>query len=93
MDLLAWLVIGLVAGALARLLVPGRDPMGLLATLVLGLVGAFVGGVLAEALFDDSDGVSLFGSTVGAVIVLLLWNALVARNRRGLRGMGRRAMG
>ncbi|MDQ3756290.1 MAG: GlsB/YeaQ/YmgE family stress response membrane protein [Actinomycetota bacterium] len=90
MNILAWLVIGLVAGALARLLVPGRDPMGLFATVVLGLVGAFVGGFLAQALFDDSDGVGLFGSTAGAVVVLLLWNALVARNRRGVRGVGRR---
>jgi uncharacterized membrane protein YeaQ/YmgE (transglycosylase-associated protein family) len=92
MNVLAWLVIGLVAGALARLLVPGRDPMGFVATLLLGLVGALVGGFLAQALFEDSDGVGLFGSTVGAVIVLLLWNATVARNRRGFRGMGRRAM-
>ncbi|HEX2040341.1 MAG TPA: GlsB/YeaQ/YmgE family stress response membrane protein [Acidimicrobiales bacterium] len=92
MNILAWLVIGLVAGALARLLVPGRDPMGFVATLLLGLAGALVGGFLARALFEDSDGVGLFGSTAGAVILLLLWNALVARNRRGVRGMGRRAM-
>lgn len=92
MNVLAWLVIGLVAGALARLLVPGRDPMGLFATLVLGLAGALVGGLLAQALFDESDGVGLFGSTAGAVVVLLLWNAFVARNRRGVRGVSRRVL-
>lgn len=90
MDLIVWLVIGLVAGALARLLVPGRDPMGLLATLALGLVGSVVGGFLAAALLGDDDGVGLFGSLVGAVIVLILWNAFVARNRRGARGFARR---
>ncbi len=90
MSLLGWLVIGLVAGALARLLVPGRDPMGWVATLVLGLVGSIVGGFLARALFDDTDGVGLFGATAGAVVVLLLWNAFVTRQRRGVRGMRRR---
>ena len=92
MDILVWLVIGLIAGALARLLVPGRDPMGWVATLALGLVGSLVGGFLARALFDDSDGVGLFGSTVGAVIVLLLWNAFVRRQRSGVRGFGRRVV-
>ena len=90
MSILAWLVIGLVAGALARLLVPGRDPMGLVATLVLGLVGSVVGGLLARALFDDTDGVGLFGATAGAVVVLLLWNKFAAGRRRGVRGMGHR---
>lgn len=90
MSIIAWLVIGLVAGALARLLVPGRDPMGWIATLVLGLVGSLVGGFLASALFDDTDGVGLFGSTVGAVIVLLLWNAFVRRQRRGVSGIRHR---
>jgi uncharacterized membrane protein YeaQ/YmgE (transglycosylase-associated protein family) len=91
MTIIGWLVIGLVAGFLARLLVPGRDPMGFVATLVLGLVGSLVGGLLANALFDD-ESVGWFGSTVGAVIVLLLWNTFVVNRRHGLRGFGRRAM-
>lgn len=90
MSIFAWLVIGLIAGALARFLVPGRDPMGLVATLVLGLVGSLVGGFLARALFEDTDGVGLFGATVGAVIVLLVWNKFAAGRRRGVRGMGHR---
>lgn len=90
MSILAWLVIGLIAGALARLLVPGRDPMGMVATLALGLVGSIVGGLLARALFDDTDGVGLFGATAGAVVVLLLWNKFAAGRRRGVRGMGHR---
>lgn len=92
MSIIGWLLIGLIAGALARLVVPGRDPMGLLATMVLGLIGSVVGGLLAKALFNDSDGVGLFGSFVGAVIVLLIWNAMVRRRRSGISGVGHRMM-
>ena len=79
MALIGFLILGLVAGALARLLVPGRDPMGWLGTLLLGVAGSFVGGFLAKALFDDSDGVGLIGSVIGAVIVLLVYNAVTRR--------------
>lgn len=90
MTIIGFIVIGIVAGFLARLLVPGRDPMGFVATVVLGMVGALVGGLLAKVLFDD-DSVGWFGSTVGAVIVLLIWNTVVVNRRRGVRGFGRRA--
>lgn len=82
MGIIGWLLFGLVAGALARLLVPGRDPMGWIGTIILGLVGSVVGGFLAEVVFDD-QAIGLFGSVVGAIIVLLAYNALVG-NRRGL---------
>ena len=84
--IISLIVVGLIAGALARLLVPGRDPMGIGATIVLGIVGSFVGGFLADVLFrsDAADrGFSpagLLGSIIGAVIVLLIYNA--ATNRR-----------
>lgn len=90
MGFLGLLLIGLVAGALARLLVPGRDPLGLIATIALGVVGSFLGGWLSRTFLGDDDGVGLFGATVGAVILLLLWNAFVRRQRRGVRGVGRR---
>jgi uncharacterized membrane protein YeaQ/YmgE (transglycosylase-associated protein family) len=73
-GIIGWLIVGLVAGALARLIVPGRDPMGLLATVVLGLAGSLVGGFLADLLFADQS-VGLFGSVVGAIIVLFAYNA------------------
>lgn len=92
MTIIAWLLIGLVAGLLARLLVPGRDPMGLFATLALGLVGSLVGAFLANALLGDNDGVGLIGSTIGAVLVLLVWNAVTGRRRRGMSGFSRRVM-
>jgi uncharacterized membrane protein YeaQ/YmgE (transglycosylase-associated protein family) len=80
-------LIGLVAGALARLLVPGPNPMGCLGTIALGIVGSFVGGFLGYLLFgeDISDGAvqasGIFGSIVGAVIVLLVFNAVSGRRR------------
>lgn len=77
--IIGWLIIGIVAGFLARLLVPGRDSMGLLGTLILGLVGSVVGGFLAHALFNDNDGVGLVGSVVGAIIVLLVYRAVTGR--------------
>jgi len=79
-SIIGWLVLGLVAGALARLLVPGRDPMGLLGTMLLGLAGSLVGGFLADLLFDD-EAIGLFGSVVGAVLVLLAYNAWARRGR------------
>jgi uncharacterized membrane protein YeaQ/YmgE (transglycosylase-associated protein family) len=78
MAIIGFLIIGLLAGALARLLVPGRDPMGILGTLVLGLAGSFVGGFLAKLVFND-DRIGLFGSVVGAVILLLIYNAVTRR--------------
>ena len=77
------IIVGLVAGALARLLVPGRDSMGVGATIVLGIVGSFVGGFLFDVLFQrDEDGFSpagLLGSIVGAVIALLIYRAVTHR--------------
>ncbi|MDX1468919.1 MAG: GlsB/YeaQ/YmgE family stress response membrane protein [Acidimicrobiia bacterium] len=82
MTILVWLLIGLVAGALARFLVPGRDPMGWLGTLVLGLVGSLVGGFLGNLIFDAQMEIStagLVGSTIGAIIALLVYRS--ARSR------------
>ena len=82
---MAWIgliIIGLIAGYVARLLVPGRDPMGLLGTLLLGVVGSFVGGFL-WSLFAPGDAMlttsGLIGSIIGAVIVLLIYRAVGAR--------------
>ena len=84
MGIIGWLIIGLVAGALARLLVPGRDPMGWLATTLLGLVGAVVGGMLADLLFDD-ESIGWVGAVGGAVLVLLAYNAMTRGRAVGAR--------
>ncbi|MEV3903866.1 MULTISPECIES: GlsB/YeaQ/YmgE family stress response membrane protein [unclassified Mycobacterium] len=73
------LVIGLIAGALARLLVPGKQNLSIPMTVLLGVVGSFVGGFLGYLLFhkDGADGflqpAGLIGSIIGAVIVLVIW--------------------
>jgi uncharacterized membrane protein YeaQ/YmgE (transglycosylase-associated protein family) len=83
------LVLGLIAGALARLFVPGRDPMGIPATIALGILGSFVGGFLADVLFrsDAEDRglhpAGIIGSIIGAVLLLLLYRWV--QRRRGVR--------
>ena len=75
--IITMIVIGIIAGYLARLLVPGRDPMGFVQTVVLGVVGSFVGGFLGYVLFDKdiAEGglqpSGIVGSIIGAVIALL----------------------
>lgn len=79
MGIIGLLIVGLIAGFLARLLVPGRDQLGVLGTIVLGVVGAFVGGFLARTLTTDNDGVGILGATVGAVICLLVYRKVGKR--------------
>jgi uncharacterized membrane protein YeaQ/YmgE (transglycosylase-associated protein family) len=82
------LLVGLIAGAVARLLVPGRDPMGILGTILLGVVGSFIGGFLGYVLFgkDLDEGAlqasGIVGSIIGAVIALLIYRAITRRTRR-----------
>jgi uncharacterized membrane protein YeaQ/YmgE (transglycosylase-associated protein family) len=90
MAIIGFLIIGLIAGLLARAILPGRDPMGLLATMVLGCVGSFVGGFLTKALFNDDGRVGLIGSVIGAIIVLAIWRAVVSRQRSGMSGFKQR---
>ena len=81
-------VIGLIAGFLARLLVPGPDPMSVGGTILLGVVGSFVGGFLFYTLFNADAGKGAFqaagivGSIIGAIIVLLLYRAVNHRRIR-----------
>jgi uncharacterized membrane protein YeaQ/YmgE (transglycosylase-associated protein family) len=75
-TLVVWLLGGLIVGFLARVLVPGPDPMGYLGTIVLGIVGSFVGGFLANLLFTGQAIVQpagWLGSIIGAVIALLVY--------------------
>jgi uncharacterized membrane protein YeaQ/YmgE (transglycosylase-associated protein family) len=86
--IIVMVIIGLVAGFIARLLVPGPDPMGILGTIVLGIIGSFIGGFLGYILFgkDLNEGAlqpsGLFGSIVGAVIALLIYRAFTHSSRR-----------
>jgi len=79
--LLTIAIVGLIVGAIARLLVPGRDPIGLFGTMLLGIVGAFVAAFLARALFHDPS-VGWIGSIIGAVLCLLAYRAVSGRRHR-----------
>jgi uncharacterized membrane protein YeaQ/YmgE (transglycosylase-associated protein family) len=80
-------IVGFIAGFLARALVPGRDPMSVGQTILLGIVGSFIGGFIGWALFgaDTADGAlqpsGLIGSIVGAVIALLVYRRIGGRSR------------
>lgn len=84
---IGWLIIGLIAGALARLMIPGRQPMGLFMTMLLGLVGSIVGGFVSSLIFgyDPADPGfhpgGLIMSTLGAIAALALY-IRGARHRR-----------
>ena len=83
-------VVGVIAGYLARLLVPGPDPMGFFRTALLGIVGSFVGGFLGYLLFGEDlnqgaiQASGIFGSIVGAVIALLIYRATIGGRDRPL---------
>jgi len=85
-GIIVFLIVGLIAGLLARALVPGKDSMGILATLLLGIVGSFVGGAI-WALFSDNRILDfqtggLILSVVGAVVALLIYNRFAGGRAR-----------
>jgi uncharacterized membrane protein YeaQ/YmgE (transglycosylase-associated protein family) len=90
--IISLIIIGAIAGFIARALVPGKDPMGIGATILLGVVGSFIGGFLGWALFgkDMSEGAlqpaGIIGSILGAIVALLIYRAAT---RRGVGGRTR----
>ena len=83
-SILGYIVVGLIVGVLARFLLPGRDPMGLIATIILGILGAVIGGWVAGAILPETTGVDWIASIVCAIVLLLIWRA-VQNNRGGVR--------
>jgi uncharacterized membrane protein YeaQ/YmgE (transglycosylase-associated protein family) len=78
MGILWMIIIGLIAGALAKAIMPGRDPGGIIVTILLGIAGAVVGGFL----FGGADGrVGLIGSVVGALLLLGIYRLVIGRRR------------
>ena len=92
MEILSWVLFGFVVGLVARALLPGRDTMGLVATTVLGIIGALFGGWLGRALgfYGAGQNIGFLGATLGAVLVLFVYNrTMQSRARRsGLHPIG-----
>jgi uncharacterized membrane protein YeaQ/YmgE (transglycosylase-associated protein family) len=82
MGIIGWVLLGLLAGALAKMLLPGDDPGGFIVTTIIGIVGALIGGAVAKALgFGDPideffDFSTWLGAIVGAIVLLLIYRAL-----------------
>ncbi len=87
MGIIAFLILGLLAGWIAKALLPGDDPGGIIVTMLIGVVGALLGGFLAGALFDADPMDEFFDistwltAIVGAIILLLIYRALSGRRR------------
>jgi uncharacterized membrane protein YeaQ/YmgE (transglycosylase-associated protein family) len=78
-DILIYILAGLVIGAVARLIVPGRQRMGILVTILVGVVAAVIGGILWAAIFPDNDGIAWIGSLIVAVVLVWLYAAIAPR--------------
>ena len=83
MTVIGWIVFGLVVGALAKLVMPGRDPGGIIVTMLLGIAGALLGGFLGRAmgLYGPGEAAGFLMSFLGAVILLMLYRMMVRRRR------------
>ena len=83
MGIIAWIVLGLIAGALAKLIMPGKDPGGFIVTILIGIAGAFVGGFLGQ--FIGLGGATTFSlgsiliATGGAIVLLAIYRMVAAK--------------
>lgn len=79
MHILVTLIVGLIVGALAKLVMPGRDPGGIIITMLLGIAGAFIAGALGRSLgwYSLGEGPGLIASVIGAIILLALYRMVV----------------
>jgi uncharacterized membrane protein YeaQ/YmgE (transglycosylase-associated protein family) len=84
MDILLWIVFGLVVGIVAKLIMPGRDPGGIIITVVLGIVGALLGGWIGRVLgfYREGDAAGFLMAVVGAIIVLALYRLVLPGRTR-----------
>jgi uncharacterized membrane protein YeaQ/YmgE (transglycosylase-associated protein family) len=85
MGILSWIILGIIAGAIAKLLMPGRDPGGIIVTMLLGIAGAFAGGFVGRAIWGSTgvNGLNLPSiglAVLGAFILLLLYRLIAGRS-------------
>ena len=88
MGIIGWILLGLVAGVIAKAILPGDDPGGIIVTIILGIVGALLGGLIARALgigdpIDEFFDISTWlAAIIGAIVVLLAYRAIAGRGGR-----------
>ncbi|HEX7088270.1 MAG TPA: GlsB/YeaQ/YmgE family stress response membrane protein [Vicinamibacterales bacterium] len=82
-GIIGWIIFGLIVGAIAKLVMPGRDPGGIIVTILLGIVGAVVGGYIGRALglYGPDDAAGFLMSLLGAVVLLGIYRMVVGRRR------------
>ena len=80
-GVISWIVFGLVVGAIAKLLMPGRDPGGFIVTMLLGIAGALIGGFIGRTLgwYGPNDGAGFIMSFLGAILLLGVYRMMVAK--------------
>jgi uncharacterized membrane protein YeaQ/YmgE (transglycosylase-associated protein family) len=83
-GVIGWIIFGLIVGAVAKLVMPGRDPGGIIVTMLLGVAGALLGGWLGRAMnwYGPNEGAGFLMSLLGAIILLFLYRMLVGRRAR-----------
>jgi len=81
LGVIGWMIFGLIVGALAKLVMPGRDPGGIFVTMAIGIAGALTGGFIGRALgwYGQNDGAGFFMSFFGAILLLWLYRMLVVK--------------
>ena len=81
MSILGWILFGLIIGALAKLVMPGRDPGGIIVTMLLGIAGAIIGGFIGRAMgfYGPQQSAGWFISFLGAVLLLFLYRLFIGR--------------
>jgi uncharacterized membrane protein YeaQ/YmgE (transglycosylase-associated protein family) len=80
-GVLGWIIFGIIVGAIAKLLMPGKDPGGFIVTMLLGIAGAMMGGFLGRALgwYGPNDGAGFIMSLIGAILLLVVYRMLFVR--------------
>jgi uncharacterized membrane protein YeaQ/YmgE (transglycosylase-associated protein family) len=83
-GVLGWIIFGLIVGAIAKLLMPGRDPGGFIVTMLLGIAGALLGGFLGRALgwYGEGEPAGFLMSLLGAILLLAIYRMAIGRRAR-----------
>lgn len=83
MDILVWIIFGLVVGAVAKLLMPGRDPAGFIVTMLIGIAGALLGGWIGRAigLYNPGESAGFIMAVIGAVVLLAIYRVTLGGRR------------